>query len=49
MMIAHHRGAQQMAGDLLRGGSDQQLSEMANETAVEQGSEINRLNDLDVG
>ncbi|GAA4598458.1 uncharacterized protein (DUF305 family) [Actinoplanes octamycinicus] len=48
MMIEHHRGAQQMAGDLLRGGMDQRLSEMANETAVEQGSEINRLNDLDV-
>ncbi|MFI1989914.1 DUF305 domain-containing protein [Actinoplanes sp. NPDC020271] len=46
MMIAHHRGAQQMAGDLLRGGADQRLSEMANETAVEQGSEINRLNAL---
>ncbi|WP_436523089.1 DUF305 domain-containing protein [Actinoplanes sp. HUAS TT8] len=46
MMIAHHRGAQQMAGDLLRGGADQRLSEMANETAVEQGSEINRLDDL---
>lgn len=48
MMIAHHRGAQQMAGDLLRGGSDQRMSEMANETAVEQGSEINRLNDLNL-
>ena len=48
MMIAHHRGAQQMAGDLLRGGSDLRLSEMANETAVEQGSEINRLNDLKI-
>ncbi|GIF06705.1 DUF305 domain-containing protein [Actinoplanes siamensis] len=46
MMIAHHRGAQQMAGDLLRGGTDQRMSEMANETAVEQGSEINRLKDL---
>lgn len=48
MMIAHHRGAQQMAGDLLRAGADQRLSEMANETAVEQGSEINRLNDLHI-
>ncbi|GIF15433.1 DUF305 domain-containing protein [Actinoplanes teichomyceticus] len=46
MMIAHHRGAQQMAGDLLRSGADQRLSEMANETAVEQGSEIRRLKDL---
>jgi uncharacterized protein (DUF305 family) len=46
MMITHHRGAQQMAGDLLRGGADQRLSEMADETAVEQGSEINRLDAL---
>ncbi|GLW30770.1 DUF305 domain-containing protein [Actinoplanes regularis] len=46
MMIAHHRGAQQMAGDLLRGGTDQRLSEIANEMAVEQGSEIRRLDDL---
>ncbi len=46
MMIAHHRGAQQMAGDLLRGGTDQRLSEMANEMAVEQGSEIRRMDDL---
>ncbi|GAA2678312.1 DUF305 domain-containing protein [Actinoplanes palleronii] len=48
MMIAHHRGAQQMSGDLLRSGVDERLSEMANEMAVEQGSEINRLNDLGV-
>jgi uncharacterized protein (DUF305 family) len=48
MMTAHHRGAQQMAGDVLRGGSDQRLSEMANEMAVEQGSEIRRMADLGV-
>lgn len=49
MMTAHHRGAQQMAGDVLRGGSDLQLSEMANEMAIEQGSEIQRMAQLGVG
>lgn len=48
MMTAHHRGAQQMAGDVLRGGSDLHLSEMANEMAVEQGSEIGRMAQLDL-
>jgi uncharacterized protein (DUF305 family) len=48
MMTAHHRGAQQMAGDVLRAGSDQRLSEMANEMAVEQGSEIRRMADIGV-
>jgi len=46
MMTAHHRGAQQMAGDVLRGGSDLRLSEMVNEMAVEQGSEIGRMAQL---
>ena len=46
MMTAHHRGAQQMAGDVLRGGTDELLSEMANEMAVEQGSEIRRMEQL---
>jgi uncharacterized protein (DUF305 family) len=46
MMTAHHRGAIQMAGDVLAGGSDQVLYEMANEMAVEQGSEIRRLAQL---
>lgn len=48
MMTAHHEGARQMAGDVLRGGSDQTLSEMANEMAVEQGSEIRRMEQLQV-
>ncbi|HET6530502.1 MAG TPA: DUF305 domain-containing protein [Actinoplanes sp.] len=48
MMTAHHRGAQQMAADVLRGGTDQSLSEMANEMAVEQVSEIRRMADLGV-
>jgi uncharacterized protein (DUF305 family) len=46
MMTAHHRGALQMAGDVLSGGTDQLLRETANEMAVEQGSEIRRLAQL---
>ncbi len=48
MMTAHHKGAQQMAGDVLRGGTDLLLSEMANEMAVEQGSEIRRMEQLEI-
>ena len=48
MMSAHHRGAVQMAGDVLGGGTDQGVSELANELAVEQGSEIRRMADLGV-
>lgn len=46
MMTEHHQGAIQMAGDVLAGGSDQTLNEMANEMAVEQGSEIRRMQQL---
>jgi uncharacterized protein (DUF305 family) len=46
MMTAHHKGAIQMAGDVLGGGSDELLRETANEMAVEQGSEIRRLEQL---
>ena len=48
MMTAHHQGAQQMTADVLRGGVDQRVSEMANETAVEQIAEIQRMAQLDV-
>ncbi|WP_229073101.1 DUF305 domain-containing protein [Actinoplanes sp. DH11] len=48
MMSEHHRGAQQMTGDLLRSGSDERLSELANESAVEQVVEIERMADLGV-
>nr|WP_296064748.1 DUF305 domain-containing protein [uncultured Actinoplanes sp.] len=48
MMTAHHRGAQQMAGDVIGGGSDERLREIANEMAVEQGSEIRRMAQLGV-
>jgi uncharacterized protein (DUF305 family) len=46
MMTAHHQGALQMARDVLGGGTDQVLYEMANEMAVEQGSEIRRMEQL---
>jgi uncharacterized protein (DUF305 family) len=46
MMTAHHRGAVQMAGDLLNGGIDQQLHDVASEMAVEQAGEIRRLDQL---
>ena len=46
MMIDHHKGAIQMAGDVVKGGSDEKLRETANEMAVEQGSEIRRLEQL---
>jgi len=48
MMTAHHRGAITMAGDVLDGGTDQTLYELANEMAVEQGSEIRRMEQLTV-
>lgn len=46
MMTAHHQGAIRMAGDVLNGGSDQTIAELANEMAVEQGSEIRRMAQL---
>jgi uncharacterized protein (DUF305 family) len=49
MMSAHHRGAVQMAGDVLTAGSDTTIEELANELAVEQSSEIRRMDQLGVG
>jgi uncharacterized protein (DUF305 family) len=49
MMIDHHKGAIRMAGDVVTGGSDEKLRETANEMAVEQGSEIRRLEQLGAG
>ena len=46
MMTVHHKGAQQMALDVIRGGIDQLLSEQANEMAVEQGAEIRRMEQI---
>lgn len=48
MMTEHHFGAQTMVGTVLKEGSDQILAEWANETAVEQVSEIRRMRDLGV-
>ena len=48
MMTAHHEGARVMAGDVLKGGTDQRMNEIANEMAVEQASEIRRMRELDV-
>jgi uncharacterized protein (DUF305 family) len=48
MMTAHHEGAIRMAGDVVAGGSDQTLNEIANEMAVEQSSEIGRMRQLGV-
>ncbi|MFG1607552.1 DUF305 domain-containing protein [Actinoplanes sp. NPDC049265] len=48
MMTAHHEGARVMAGDVLKGGTDQRVNEIANEMAVEQTSEIRRMRDLKV-
>ncbi len=49
MMTAPHRGAVQMAADVLNGGTDQAVAELANEMAVEQGSEIRRMEQIRVG
>ncbi|MEU4245409.1 DUF305 domain-containing protein [Actinoplanes sp. NPDC026619] len=46
MMTAHHRGAVQMASDVLTGGTDEKLREVAGEMAVEQASEIRRIEQL---
>jgi uncharacterized protein (DUF305 family) len=48
MMTAHHEGAVRMAGDVVGGGSDEQLREVAGEMSVEQGVEIGRLAQLGV-
>lgn len=46
MMTDHHRGAMTMARDVLGGGTDERLREVAGEMAVEQGSEIRRMDQL---
>jgi uncharacterized protein (DUF305 family) len=40
MMIPHHQGAIDMAGVLLKYGSDERLARLAHEIIVEQGEEI---------
>lgn len=49
MMSAHHRGAVQMAGDVLTAGTDLTVNELANELAVEQTAEVRRMAQLGVG
>ncbi|PZF89957.1 DUF305 domain-containing protein, partial [Micromonospora deserti] len=46
MMTEHHRGAIEMATNLLRVGSDATLSEFANSVATEQAVEIDRMRGL---
>ncbi|MEV4203067.1 DUF305 domain-containing protein [Micromonospora globbae] len=46
MMTEHHRGAIEMATDLLTVGSDQQLNEFANSVATEQAVEIGRMREI---
>jgi uncharacterized protein (DUF305 family) len=48
MMTEHHRGALTMVRDLFKSGSDERLSKMAKETAIEQDIEIRRMADLGV-
>lgn len=48
MMSAHHQGAIAMASDVLAGGTDQAVSEIAKEMAVEQSSEIRRMQQLGI-
>ena len=46
LMIRHHKGAVDMAGEVLRGGSEQQLNELASGVAADQSAEISRMEDL---
>jgi uncharacterized protein (DUF305 family) len=46
MMTAHHRGALRMVDDVLSGGSDTVVAELANEIGVEQAAEIRRMSGL---
>ena len=46
LMIRHHQGAVDMAGDVLRGGSEQQLNELASGVAADQSAEISRMENL---
>ena len=46
LMIGHHQGAVDMAGEVLRDGSEQQLNELASGIAADQSAEISRMEDL---
>ena len=46
LMISHHQGAVDMASVVLRGGSEQQLNELAGGIAADQSAEISRMREL---
>ncbi|WP_306212370.1 DUF305 domain-containing protein [Actinoplanes sp. RD1] len=46
MMTAHHEGALRMGDDVVKGGADEQLREVAGEMIIEQGIEIQRMAQL---
>lgn len=46
LMVRHHEGALDMISDVLTEGSDQQLGKLAAGMASDQGSEIDRMNQL---
>ncbi|MCB5180215.1 DUF305 domain-containing protein [Streptomyces antimicrobicus] len=43
LMIAHHEGALKMAGEVLAGGNNVTVEEMANDVVVQQTAEIHRM------
>lgn len=45
-MISHHEGAIKMATDVLGAGKNEQVEEMANNIATEQGVEITRMREV---
>lgn len=46
LMITHHGGAVTMATELLAGGNNVRIEEMANDTVAQQTSEISRMREL---
>ncbi|HEU4424291.1 MAG TPA: DUF305 domain-containing protein [Pilimelia sp.] len=46
MMSQHHQGAIDMAADVLRGGTNLEVEQLANDIASEQAIEINRMRDV---
>ncbi|MBC9717545.1 DUF305 domain-containing protein [Streptomyces sp. TRM66268-LWL] len=46
LMITHHTGAITMAQDVLSGGNNVQIEEMANDVGAQQTSEIERMREL---
>ena len=46
LMTAHHKGAVTMATDLLSGGNDVRVNEMATDVIAQQNAEIDRMDKL---